>query len=268
MKKNPIFKVILSILLTLAVLGAMVVAVVPVAADSTYITVIAGGNSVPILASTFTGLTHYTYTVEYTGKSTSDNLSANAAAGDTTLQVASIYGLKVGETVAISDAAHSENVTISAISAYNATPLTITLTAGLVNSYTAPVSGTGKISSPNSFHTYSGVPVYTLMSYVDSGLTATNYDVKDTSADATPYISLVGPTSDPANNYGQNLTIEGNNTLIVADANESGPLAAGILACSSWTVGGPFNKNLKSLELVYTVAVTTGSNGTGVHPCG
>ena len=97
MKKNPIFKVILSILLTLAVLGAMVVAVVPVAADSTYITVIAGGNSVPILASTFTGLTHYTYTVEYTGKSTSDNLSANAAGSDRITSQKIVNGLKISQ---------------------------------------------------------------------------------------------------------------------------------------------------------------------------
>ena len=222
----------------------------------TFITVIAGGQSVPISAYIFSGLPHNTFTVEYTGKSVSANLTSDVAAGSNTLQVASINGFNSGETLSLKDSQNSENVTISSISAYTANPLTITLTGNLTHGYT--VAHGAQLSSANAFHTYSGVPVYQLMSYVDSGLTTTNYDIKATGSGS--YTSLVGPTL-PASEP-ETISIEGNNNLIIADSNESGPLPAGIIACSTWAAGKYFNHDLISLELVYTVSLTSGSNGT------
>ena len=255
MKKIPILKSIFGILLTLAVIGTLVVAAVPVAADSTYITILEGGNSYPISASAFAGLTHISIPMvcEYIGKSVTDNLASNATSGTNTVVLTSILGLTAPETVTISDSSNSESVQIASI---NAGTDTLTLVGNLTNSYTT--ANTAKITAANAYHTYSGVPVYTIMASVGlGGLSATNYDIK---ANGGGYITLVGPTvpsSDP-----EDVNIAGNNNLIVADSNEAGPLTSGTLACSSWTAGKYFNGTLTSLELVYTVSATAGSNGT------
>ena len=82
-------------MLTLAVIGTLVVAAVPVAADSTYITILEGGNRYPISASAFAGLTHISIPMvfEYIGKSVTDNLASNATSGTNTVVLTNILGL-------------------------------------------------------------------------------------------------------------------------------------------------------------------------------
>jgi hypothetical protein len=259
---NPIRKGILGILLTLAVVGAMLGTVLPATAATPYITVIAGSNSYSIDASTFAGLTHTNNVACSYAKDVKLILAQNATAGTNTIVVTSIKGIKAPETVTISDNSNSESTTISSI---NGT--TLTLASNLANSYVPRSTGTTpyNVYSATTYKTFSGVPVSVLMAYVDSGLTSTNYNVKATSS-APAYYVVVGPTSSSSGNY-PNINVEGNNNLIVADQDEAGALTAGTLASPQFTAGKAFNSSLVSLELVYNIAVSIGSNGA-ITPSG
>jgi hypothetical protein len=252
MKKLTTRKSILGILLCLTILAAMLVPAMPVAADSTFITIIAGGTSYPVLASTFAGLPHVTNLVCSYTKDDNDNLTADAAIGATTIVVNSLAGLEASETVTISDTASSETTIISSI---DSPTKTLTLPAGLVHAYT--VANKAKIYSPTTYKTYSGVPVYQLIANVYSGLTTTN-DIKVTGSGS--FYTLVGPTS--STTYGEQTAIVANNNLIVADANETGSQTTGTIASPTFNAGAAFAGSLVSLEVVNPIIVTSGSNGS------
>jgi hypothetical protein len=253
LKKFTNRKSILSILLCLAILGALMVPAVPAsAAPTTFITVVAGSSSYTVTTDDLATLTPVSISTAYT-KDTYATLSGPVAAGQPVVGVKSVVGFKVTESVTINDGLNSETKTITAI---DAGAKTFTMDSNLVNSYMEK-SGGREIHGDDGkcYNTWNGYPLHSIMeSKLDAGLTATSYNVLMTATDG--YLSVVGPNASPST------TIAANNNLILASSNEGGALTTPTLASTSFTTGKYFASKLSQLELVYLISVASPTNGT------
>ena len=198
MKKIPILKSILGILLTLAVVGAMLVAAVPVGATALTITsfsptsggtntavVITGSGFTGALAVSIGGTAATRYTVNsdsqitaYVGSGTTGTISVTPSSGSAVNSAASFTFTSTTTYVNIIDGPNSYPITTSAWSALEAT----------TGDYQAV---TGYWGSSN-YYTYFGVPIYVLMNQIP-GFSLTGYSVVIQDNETPPYQVLVGP---------------------------------------------------------------------------
>jgi hypothetical protein len=128
------------------------------------------------------------------------------------------------------------------------------------------------VTDMHGTHDWTGVPLWKLAAKNDSDgnpdafnetLAATNYSIKAVSTGTSPYIRCIGPTA-------SGTTISHNDNLIIANKMDGSPLtseSAPLKVIGTGLISSRFVSQLASIELVYTVNISTTTNGA-ITPIG